>query len=120
MKNFLSGIIITLCLFCTAAYWPNERATVPVGSDVGDSNVTLTVGSSSRVQLFSTTLTGNKTITLSTTGAKNGDAFTVIRTGLGLFTLDLGGLKTLPSATAVSATVVFDGSAWRLMNYSLL
>lgn len=91
-----------------------------VGTNVGDNNVTLTAGTSDPIQRFSTTLTGNKTVTLSTTGAVEGDAFRIVRTGLGSFTLDVGGLKTIPSATAAFVDVTFDGSAWILTGYGAL
>jgi len=90
-----------------------------IGTDVGDNDITLTVGDAP-VQLFETTLTGNKTVTLSTTGATNGDTFRVVRTGLGAFTLDVGGLKTIGSATAAFVDVGFNGTAWVLTGYGAL
>lgn len=54
------------------------------------------------------------------TGAINGDRFRIVRTGLGAFTLDVGGLKTIPSATAAWADVEFTGSAWVLTGYGTL
>jgi len=91
-----------------------------VGSDVGDADVTLTVGSSAPIQQYATTLTVNRTVTLSTTGAVDGDSFRVVRTGLGAFTLDVGGLKTIASATAAFVDVSYDGSAWVLTGYGAL
>lgn len=91
-----------------------------IGADVGDANVTLTVGVSAPIQRYATTLTGNRTVTLSTTNAKNGDQFRIVRTGLGAFTLDVGGLKTIASATAAFVDVGYDGSAWRLIGYGAL
>jgi len=44
----------------------------------------------------------------------------VARTGLGSFTLDVGGLKTIASATAAFVDVSFDGSAWILTGYGAL
>ena len=91
-----------------------------VGTDVGDADVTLTANTSSPLQQYATTLTANRTVTLSTTDAINGDSFRVARTGLGSFTLDVGGLKTIGSATAAFVDVSFDGSAWILTGYGTL
>lgn len=90
-----------------------------VSTDNGDADVTLTSGDDP-IQLYSTTLTANRTVTLSTTGASEGDTFRVVRTGLGAFTLDVGGLKTIASATAAFVDVTFDGSAWILTGYGAL
>jgi len=91
-----------------------------VGTDVGDADVTLTVITSSPIQLYSTTLTANRTITLSTTNAVDGDSFRVVRTGLGAFTLDVGGLKTIANATAAFVDVSYNGTAWILTGYGAL
>jgi hypothetical protein len=97
----------------------SRQAANLVGTDVGDADVTLTVGDPP-IQLYATTLTGNHVVTLSIIGAANGDAFRVVRTGLGSFTLDVGGLKTIASATAAFVDVSFDGAAWILTGYGAL
>lgn len=43
-----------------------------------------------------------------------------MRAGLGAFTLDVGGLKIIPSATAAWVDVEFTGSAWVLTGYGTL
>ena len=91
-----------------------------VSADRGDTSQTLTAGTDAPTQRWATTLTANRIVTLSTTGAINGDKFRVVRTGLGAFTLDVGGLKTIPSATAAWVDVEFDGTAWRLTGYGTL
>lgn len=91
-----------------------------ISADNGDASITLTSGTSDPVQLFSTALTANRTITLSTTDALEGDKFRIVRTGLGAFTLDVGGLKTMPSATAAWCDVHYDGAAWILTAYGSL
>ena len=91
-----------------------------VSSDRGDANVTLAIASDKRVQRFATTLTANRTVTLPTTGVYNGARYRIVRTGLGAFTLNVGGLKTIPSATAATVDVVHDGTAWRLAGYQPL
>ena len=89
-----------------------------VSADRGDANITLTAGQDAPVQRFATALTGNKTVTLS--GGTNGANFRVVRTGLGAFTLDVGGLKTIPASTAAFVDVSHDGSAWQLTGYGTL
>jgi hypothetical protein len=89
-------------------------------ADRGDASQTLVAGVDASVQRWATTLTSNRTVTLSTTGATNGDAFRIVRTGLGAFTLDVGGLKTIPNSTAAFVDVTYDGTAWRLTGYGAL
>ena len=91
-----------------------------VSADRGDNSVILAVGTDATAQRFATNLTAARTITLSTTGARNGDKFRVVRSAVGAGTLDLGGLKTLPAATAAWAEVHFNGTAWVLTAYGTL
>lgn len=91
-----------------------------VSGDRGDANVTLVVGTDDPIQRFATTLSANRTVTLSTRGVVEGAWFRVVRTGLGAFTLDVGGLKTIPSATAAFVDVVWSGTAWVLAGYGTL
>jgi len=91
-----------------------------VSADRGDTSQTLTAGVDAPTQRWATALTANRTVTLSTTNAGNGDTFRVVRTGLGAFTLDVGGLKTIPSATAAFVDVAFDGTTWILAGYGTL
>lgn len=93
---------------------------IGVSSDRGDASVTLVAGTNEVTQRFATTLTANRTVTLSGTGAQKGHKFRVVRTGLGAFTIDVGGLKTIPSATAAWVEVEHDGTAWRLTGYGTL
>lgn len=98
-----------------------DTALLKGSADRGDANVTLVAGVDQPVQFFRTGLTGNRTVTLSTTGAVNGAWFRIVRSGLGLFTMDVGpGLKTVASATAAWCEVMYDGTAWRLIGYSTL
>ena len=89
-------------------------------SNVGDADVTLYALRNAPVQRYATALTANRTVTLSTTGAYHGAHFRVVRTGLGAFTLDVGGLKTIGSATAAFVDVIYNGSAWVLAGYGTL
>lgn len=89
-----------------------------VDADIGDANTTLDPGVDLPEQRYATTLTGNRTVTLGT--GFQGAQFRVIRTGLGAFTLDVGGLKTIASGTAAFVDVVHDGTSWRLAAYGAL
>ncbi|HEX6964539.1 MAG TPA: glycosyl hydrolase family 28-related protein [Gemmatimonadaceae bacterium] len=91
-----------------------------VSADRGDTDVTLVVGTDAPTQLFNTALTRNRVITLSPTGAVNGDKFRIVRKGLGAFTMDVGGLKTIPASTAAFVDVEFNGGSWILTGYGTL
>lgn len=91
-----------------------------VGADVGDAAATLTVGSSSATQRWATTLTADRAVTLSTTGAVNGDAFDIVRSAGGAFNLNVGTGPLKALGAGERCRVVFDGSAWFLTEYSTL
>jgi len=93
-----------------------------ISGDNGDNSSTLTVGNSLQTQLWKTNLTANRTVTLSTSGAINNAKFRIVRTGLGAFTLDVGGLKTIPAATAAWVEVMYSTAfaAWQLVGYGTL
>lgn len=94
---------------------PSKR----VSADHGDANVTLTM-KDLPIQRFATNLTANRTVTLPTTGVYNGAVFRIVRAGLGAFTLNVGGLKTIPANTAAFVDLAHDGTAWRLTGYGTL
>ncbi|MEO8450494.1 MAG: hypothetical protein ABI647_11915 [Gemmatimonadota bacterium] len=91
-----------------------------ISADRGDANVTLVVGRDAETQRFATALTAKRIVSLSTKDATMGDTWRIVRTGLGGFSLDIGGIKTIPAATAATVTVQYDGSAWRLVGYQPL
>lgn len=91
-----------------------------ISDDRGDATVTLVVGKDAPVQRFATTLTANRSISLSGTNAQRGDTFRIVRTGLGAFTLAVGALKTIPSDTAAVVEATYSGSTWVLTGYELL
>lgn len=85
-----------------------------ISADRGDASITLNAGTDVPIQRFATALTQNRTVTLGT-GA-NGAWFTIVRSGLGAFTLDVGpGLKTLPIGTATWCDVGHTGAGWILL-----
>lgn len=91
--------------------------------DNGDASATLTWGSSTPVQRWNTALTANRTVTLSTSNAKEGAHFTVIRGAgaTGNFTLAVGSLVTL-RAPGEWCQVRYDAgtSAWIMEEYGFL
>lgn len=84
-----------------------------------DANFTLTVGGSSSQIMHTGTLTAGRAVTLSTTNAKDGDTFTVTRTGGGAFNLTVGG-----KAVATSQWVQFmydkPNTTWRQVGFGSL
>jgi polygalacturonase len=92
------------------------------GADVGDADVTLTAGTSAETVRYATALTANRTVTLATAGAYQGAKFRIVRSGLGAFTLNVGGLKTIPISTAAFVDVEYRASAgsWALSGYGAL
>lgn len=82
---------------------------LPVAADRGDTSQTLTVGTDSPYQRWNTTLTADRTVTLSTTGAVSGDGWFVSRTGGGAFTLTVGSYVLRPNEWVEHR---YDGSAY--------
>lgn len=66
-----------------------------LSNDRGDMNVTLVVGVDVGHQIFATALTANRTVTISPTGAENGDSFRITRTAGGAFNLTVNGGKVI-------------------------
>lgn len=91
-----------------------------ISGDRGDVNFTLVNLFDCQSQRVTSALTANRTVTLSATNAHRGAKFRVTRSGLGAFTLDVGGLKTIPAGTAAFVDVEHDGTAWRLSAYGTL
>jgi len=103
----------------TSVPWTNPDDAGDDNDTVGDADTTLTVGTDSTVQYYSTTLTANRTITLDTTGARTGSQFIIYRTDGAAFTLDVGGLQTIPASLDAVVTVEYNGSAWVLKDYTI-
>lgn len=94
-----------------------------ISDDRGDTSPTLNLVDGAvpdaMTQIFATALTNNRTVTLPNYHWK-GARFRIVRTGLGAFTLNVGGLKTIPSGTAAYVDVQSDGTVWKLTGYGLL
>lgn len=91
------------------------------GADQGDAGETLTVGTDEPIQNWNTALGADRTITLDTTGAKEGDWFHILRNSAatGAFNLIVGSLRNLSSA-GQWCKVQYDGAAWQLIAYGTL
>lgn len=74
--------------------------------------VTLTVGTNNKTEIFSTALTANRTVTLSTSNATNGNRFRVVRasTCTGAFNLTVNGVALTAAGQWIE--FMFDGTAW--------
>lgn len=85
-----------------------------------DAGTTLGVKDDPEQLIHTGTLTADRAITLSTTGATLGDRFKITRTGSGAFNLTIGTgpLKSLVQNTWCEVT--YDGSAWKLTAYGAL
>lgn len=87
-----------------------------------DASATFTFlpASSSTTQVLSAAITAGRTVTLSTASAKNGQSarFTRTAASTGAFNWDIGGLKNLTVGTWCE--VVYDGSAWVLLQFGSL
>lgn len=91
-----------------------------VGANNGDASATLTWTASATTNRWSSTLTTDKTVTLSTTNAINGARFRIVRTGGGAFNLNVGTGPLKALATNTWCEVEYDGSAWFLSAYGTL
>ncbi len=91
-----------------------------ISANIGDADNSPAIGTSFVSLRYASTLTANRTVTLPTANVFNGARFRVFRTGLGAFTLNVGGLKTIPASTAAFVDVEHDGTAWRLTGYGTL
>jgi hypothetical protein len=85
-----------------------------------DAIFTLTPGTTPEETRHTGTLTANRAVTLSTTGAFAGERFKITRTGGGAFTLDIGTGPLKSLATNQWCEVTYDGSAWYLSAFGSL
>lgn len=94
----------------------------PLATITVDANATFTFTpwSSANSQVLTAPITAARTVTLSTTGARNGytGQFTRSASATGAFNWDIGGLKNLTPGTW--CTVRYDGSAWILTSSGTL
>lgn len=122
-----SGIVVPRgareMLYCDGTNVVVPRPVAGVSADNGDAAATLSVGVSSTTQVWATALTADRSVTLNTFGAKNGDRFRILRksSATGAFNLNVGAGPLKAMGTAGSfADVEFDGSAWVLTAYGVI
>jgi hypothetical protein len=121
-KNFYvpAGLTTTGLAAVTGYVEITQPDSANISGDRGDVNFTLVTLVDNVHQRVTSALTANRVVTLSALNAHRGAKFRVVRSGLGAFTLDVGGLKVIPAATAAFVDVEHDGTAWRLAAYGVL
>ena len=85
----------------------------------GDESPTITWGTGNTVIEFNTDLTANRTATIAGSPSDH-DRYTFYRTGGGAFTLDVGGVKTIPASVTAVVVIEYLNSAWREISYTPL
>ena len=85
-----------------------------------DADFTLTVFTNAEAIRHTGTLTADRAVTLSTTGAYSGARFHVTRTGGGAFNLNVGTGPLKGLATNTWGEFIYDGAAWYLAAYGAL
>lgn len=118
--SLTSNVGWTCTTLGTPGTWTPYGVIPALSGNKGDADATIQVFVDPMTVWFGSALTANRTVTLSTTGAYAGAKFRVFRTGLGSFTLDVGGKKTIPSATAAFVDVEYNGSTWQMTGYGTL
>ncbi|MGL4297337.1 MAG: glycosyl hydrolase family 28-related protein [Aestuariivirga sp.] len=118
--------------YSTATFWTGSRQgavssirqEIPfasvVSANYGDASATLTWLQSATTNRWTSALTTDKTVTLSTTNAINGAKFRIIRTGGGAFNLNVGVGPLKALSTNQWCEVEYDGSAWVLTAFGSL
>ena len=98
------------------AYKILQAVNPSVSTDNGDAAVTLTAGKNALVQRWSTALTADRAVTLSTTGAYTGASFRIVReaTATGAFNLNVGTGPLKALAAGTWCDVAFNGTAWQV------
>lgn len=129
--NVGSGPLISLAPgnWCEVEYdgtsWfvaASSTAAPSISGDNGDATSTMTAGISASTQVWNTPLTANRTAGLSTTGARNGSKFRIVRTAAatGAFNLNVGTGPLKQLGPGSYADVEFNGAAWVLTGYGTL
>lgn len=91
-----------------------------VSANYGDSSATLTPILTPQTNRWTSALTTDKTVTLSTANAFVGARFRIVRTGGGAFNLNVGAGPLKALAANQWCEVDYDGSAWFLSAYGSL
>lgn len=114
-RDYSLGALWTKYAAAWRLFQPVSQFTNPA-----DADATLTPFTSAQTQVYTGTLTADRTITLSTTNAVAGMTWKIVRTGAGAFVLNVGTgpLKALAQNTWCEVT--YNGSAWALTAYGAL
>ncbi len=88
-----------------------------MSGDRGDASATLRSGHDAPVQIWATTLTGARTITLATDHCVRGDWFRLVRTATGAGTLTVASPVSRAIASDEWLDVVYNGTAWSAVAY---
>lgn len=112
-------------VFEALAGFSGKMLRASVGANRGDASVTVAVGTDAVTQRFETPLTTTRTVTLSTTGAVNGDKFRVVRTAsaTGASALNVSsfaGIGTKVLAVGQWLDAEFNGGNWSLTAFGSL
>jgi len=101
--------------------WHRVRPSID-GTDLTDADASIGVGGNLRRTLPDSTLTANRTITLATTNAADGDVLTIVRLDAEAYTLQIdnggaggGTLCTLAASQRWEVNFLFDGTDWSLI-----
>lgn len=111
-------------------YWLKENGTGNTGwrgiitnsvsADKGNADATLTPGTSEHTNLWATTLTADRTVTLATSNVQAGARFRIVRTAAGAFNLNVGTGPLKALAASEWCDVEYNGSAWLLTAFGSL
>ena len=91
--------------------------------DNADSSITnFTNSTGNTTVMYNTTLTGNRTVALTTSSITEGARVRVVRNSAtpGSFTLAVVSLKTIPSGTNAFVDLLYTNNAWKYVGYGLL
>lgn len=111
----LTGGVSSSTIFgpISGSHWGDER----LSADIGDNDLALVRGVDAQVVYAASPLSTTRTVTLPTTGVKNGDKFKVVRTDTATGASNLVVATITPSNDVLQVgeylMVQYDGSAWR-------
>lgn len=91
-----------------------------VSADAGDAAKTLVATADEPTQVWSTTLTADRAVTLSTARATSGARFRIVRSAAGAFDLNVGTGPLKALAAGEWCDVEYNGSAWFLSAFGSL
>src|SRR5437867_7639663 len=103
-----------------------NQAVPPVSSALdANGSPTIVAGTDAETLIYSTTLTADRVVTCSNTGAWKGARFRIVRTDTAAQTLTVKDnsavtLKVIPNSTAAFVDVIHNGTDWKLAAYGTL